>query len=121
MDRNASIRILLVDDYAVVREGLAALLNRQADMRVVAEAGNGKEAVEAYRTHRPDVTLMDISMPELDGIAAAVAGLAEFPAATIILLSSVDDVFERGRQAGAKACLLKEAPRQELLAAVRSS
>ena len=115
----SSTRILLVDDYAIVREGLSAILNRQADMQVIAEASNGKEGFEAYRQYRPDIMLTDVSMPIMDGISATAALLAEFPDARVVIFSSEDETFQRAMRAGAKACLLKDAPSHELLATIR--
>src|SRR5438034_748989 len=80
------IRILTVDDHALLRDGIAALVATQADMKVIAEASNGREAIELFRTLRPDVTLMDIQMPELDGIEALITIRSEFPDARIIVL-----------------------------------
>src|SRR5215470_18040051 len=83
-----SIRILAVDDHPVFREGIAALLADQRDMALVGEAGNGREAIEQFRTHRPDVTLMDLQMPELTGVDATIAIRSEFPQARIIVLTT---------------------------------
>jgi two-component system NarL family response regulator len=115
------IRVLLVDDHPVIRTGLALMLQYESDMEAVAQAANGKEAVTLYREFLPDVTLMDLRMPEMDGADATAAICAEFPTARIILLSTYDgdeDVY-RGLRAGAKAYLLKEAPCEELLEAIR--
>ena len=119
MDAERPIRILLVDDHAAVREGLVAIIGRQADMKVVVEASNGIEGVDAYREHRPDVTLMDARMPGMDGITATSAILREFPTARILILSSTGDDFPTARRSGARACLLKEVPRQELFNTIR--
>jgi len=80
-----TIRILVVDDHALLRKGLAAVVNAEPDMKLVAEASNGEEAVEKFRTHRPDITLMDLQMPGLNGIEATNRILSEFPAARIIV------------------------------------
>lgn len=120
--REGVIRILIADDHPVVREGLAALIERRADMTVAAEAGNGREAVDRFREHRPDVTLMDLRMPQLDGVEAIGVIRQEFPAARVIVLTTYDgdeDIY-RGLRAGAMAYLLKDAPREELLEAIRA-
>ena len=116
------IRVLIADDHPVVREGLAAMLNRRVDMLVVGEAADGAEAVALFRKTRPDVTLMDLRMPVMGGVAAMEAIHAEFPEARFIILTTFDgdeDVF-RGLRAGARAYLLKDTPRAELLAAIRA-
>lgn len=116
------IRVLIVDDHPVVREGLAAMLNRRADMEVVAEVGDGKTAVQAYDEHLPDVVLMDLRMPEMGGVDSVQAIRASHPEARIIILTTFDgdeDIF-RGLQAGAKAYLLKDTPREALLETIRA-
>ncbi|CAN5867619.1 response regulator transcription factor [soil metagenome] len=118
----SEIRILIADDHLVVREGLVAILNRQSDMTVVGEAGNGHEALEQWRTHRPDVTLMDLRMPEMSGVEAIIAIREEDDKASVIILTTYDsdeDVY-RGMRAGAKAYLLKDAHREELLNCIRA-
>lgn len=113
----AACRVLIADDHTVVREGLAALIGRQPDMQVVAEANNGRAAVELWRQHRPDVALLDLRMPELDGLSAIREIRAQDPGARIIILTTFDgdeDIY-RGIEAGAKAYLLKDAAREELL------
>ena len=116
------INVLIADDHPVVREGLAAIVERREDMTVIGQAGNGQEAVALYRRHQPDVTLMDLRMPQMDGTAAIAAIREEFPNAAIIVLTTFDgdeDIY-RGLRAGAKAFLLKDAPRAELLEAIRA-
>jgi two-component system, NarL family, response regulator len=118
---NTSLRILLADDHPILREGLALILDNQADMTVVGEASNGREAVEVFSQLQPDVTLMDLRMPEMGGVEAITAIRAEFPAACIILLTTYDgdeDIY-RGLRAGAKSYLLKDASTQEILSAIR--
>lgn len=116
------IRILSADDHPLLREGIAGLVASQADMEVVAEASNGREAVEQYRKHRPDVTLMDLQMPEMSGIDAMGAIRAEFPDARIIVLTTYagDVQVMRALKAGARAYLLKGLLRKELLDTIRA-
>ena len=116
------IRILSVDDHALLREGIAALLGNQTDMELVAEASNGREAVEQFRKHRPDITLMDLQMPEMSGIDAISAIRGEFPDARIIVLTThAGDVqVSRSLKAGARGYLLKGLLRKELLDTIRA-
>src|SRR5271167_534910 len=97
------IKVLSVDDHALLREGIAALVNAESDMKLVAEASNGQEAIEKFRVHRPDVTLMDLQMPGLNGIEAIIGIRSEFPGARIIVLTTyVGDVqVLRALKAGA--------------------
>ena len=116
------IRILVVDDHPILRKGLEALVNAEPDLKLVAEASNGKEAVEAFRCHRPDVTLMDIQMPGLDGIAAIDTIRSEFPEARIIVLTTYtgDAQVMRALRAGARAYVLKAHVADELLDIIRA-
>ena len=118
----ASIRILIVDDHPLLREGIAALVGGQTDMTLVAQCSNGREAVPAFRTHLPDVTLMDLQMPEMGGVDAIGAIRGEFPDARIIVLTtySGDVQVVRALQAGARAYLLKNMVHKELLDTIRA-
>jgi len=117
----APIRILSVDDHALLRGGVAALLAAQPDMALVAEASNGREAIEQFRIHRPDITLMDLQMPETNGLDAIIAICSEFPAARIIVLTTYtgDVQVLRALKAGARGYLLKGLLRKELLETIR--
>jgi DNA-binding NarL/FixJ family response regulator len=110
------IRILSVDDHALIRKGIAAVVNAEPDMTLVAEASSGDEAIEKYRMHRPDLTLMDLQMPGLNGIEATIRILAEFPNARIVVLTtySGDVQIVRALRAGAKAYILKGHDRELL-------
>jgi two-component system NarL family response regulator len=121
MEENYRIRILIADDHFVVRMGLAALINSQPDMEVVAEAGNGRQAIDLFREHQPDVILMDLRMPVMPGLDATRSIMSEFPDARIVVLTTYDgdeDIY-RALQAGAKAYLLKDVLGDGLLAAIR--
>jgi len=115
------IRILCVDDHPLLREGVTALLAGQPDMTLIAEASNGREAIEQFRKHRPDVTLMDLQMPEMNGVDAMIAICAEFPASRIIVLTTYtgDVQVMRALKAGARAYLLKGLLRKELVETIR--
>jgi len=115
------IRILCVDDHALVRDGIASLLGSQADMQVVAEAGTGLEALEEFRKHCPDITLMDLRMPDMNGIDAMIAILNDFPKARFIVLTTYSGDVEivRALRAGAQAYLLKGHLRKELFDTIR--
>lgn len=119
---SSPIRILTVDDHPLVREGIAGLLGVQTDMAVVGEAGNGREAIQQFRTHRPDVTLMDLQMPEMNGLDALIAIRAEFPEARVIMLTTYEgDVhILRALKAGAQGYLLKNALHSDLLRTIRA-
>lgn len=122
MSEHPIIRIVCADDHPLVRKGLAAIIAQEADLELVAEANNGREAVELYRRHRPDVLLMDLRMPELDGITATRMILAEDPAAKILALTSYDgdqDLFQ-ALEAGVRGYLLKETLHVEIINAIRS-
>jgi DNA-binding NarL/FixJ family response regulator len=116
------IRILTVDDHPILRKGIAALVNAEPDLKLVAEASNGKEAIEAFQSHRPDVTLMDLQMPEVDGLEAIDAIRREFPEARIIVLTtySGDTQVLRALKAGARGYILKGHVHKELLDAIRA-
>jgi len=116
------IRILAVDDHPLLRDGIAALLENEDDMELVAEGSNGREAIELFRTHTPDVTLMDLQMPDKDGIEAITAIRKSAPDARIIVLTtySGDAQVTRALEAGARAYLLKNLLHQELLDTIRA-
>ncbi len=115
------IRILAVDDHPLCREGVVSLLAGQADLKLVAEASNGREAIEQFRAHHPDVTLMDLQMPEMNGVEAMIAIREEFPSARIIVLTTYEGDAQvlRALEAGAQAYLLKSVLRKELPDTIR--
>jgi len=117
-----SIRILLADDHMVMRQGLSLLLQRQVGLTIIAEASNGHEAVEQFRSHRPDILLTDIAMPRMDGITALAAIRTEYPAARGILLTmhAREGDILRGLRAGVLGYVLKDAPLDTLLEAIRT-
>ena len=116
------IRVLCVDDHPLLREGVAALIGSEEDMEMIGEASNGREALDLFRKHRPDVTLMDLQMPEMNGIDAIGAIRAEFPEARIIVVTTHpgDSQVSRALKAGARAYLLKGMLRKELLDTIRA-
>ena len=116
------IRILMVDDHTLLREGIAELIADETDMVLVGEAGNGREAIEQFRKHHPDVTLMDLQMPKMCGLDAMIAIRGEFPEARIIVLTTYmgDVQVLRALKAGARAYLLKNTLRTELLRTIRA-
>ena len=116
------IRILAVDDHPLLREGIAALVNAECDMKLVAEASNGQEALERFRLHRPDVTLMDLQMPGFNGIESIIKIQSEFPNARIIVLTTYtgDVQVLRALKAGARAYILKGHVHRELLDTIRA-
>jgi two-component system NarL family response regulator len=116
------IRVLLADDHAIVRSGVAEILNHQPGITVAAQAADGGEAVELYRRHHPDVALVDLRMPTLDGVHVVEQIRAEFPEAVIVILTTydTDDDIERALRAGAKAYLLKDVAPGDLVACVRA-
>lgn len=116
------IRILAVDDHPLLREGIAALVATQSDMELVAEAADGREAIAQFRKHHPDITLMDLQMPNVEGVDAMIAIRGEFPEARIIVLTTYtgDVQVLRALKAGARAYLLKSLLRKELLDTIRA-
>ena len=122
MSKDKPLRIMIADDHFVVRMGLAAVVNTQADMSVIAEATTGAQAVEMYRQHRPDVVLMDVRMPEMNGIDAIIAIRKDYADARFIVLTTYDgdeDIY-RALHAGARAYLLKDMLRDELVETIRA-
>jgi DNA-binding NarL/FixJ family response regulator len=121
MTEPARIRVLTVDDHPLLREGIAAIINNQPDMSVIAEASSGGEALQKFREHRPDVTLMDLRLPDISGIDSMIAIRAESPDARVILLTTFEGDVEihRALEAGARAYLLKSMPPRELVEVIR--
>jgi DNA-binding NarL/FixJ family response regulator len=121
MIKEVQIRVLSVDDHPLLREGLATIINNQPDMLLVAQASNAQEAIVEYRKHKPDVTLMDLRLPDKSGIDAMIAVRAEFPQARVIMLTTFEgDVeIQRALEAGARGYLLKSMPPKELVEVIR--
>ena len=115
------IKVLSVDDHALLREGIAAIITHQPDMLLVSQASGGKEAIQQYREHRPDVTLMDLRMPDLSGIDALLAIRSEFPDARVIILTTFenDEEVRRAAEAGASGYVLKSLPPNRLVQVIR--
>jgi len=121
MSETKRIRVLSVDDHPLLREGIAAMINNQPDMLLIADATNGQEAVQQFRKHKPDVTLMDLRLPDMSGIDAMTAIRTEFPEARIVMLTTFEgDVeIQRALEAGARGYLLKSMPPKELVEIIR--
>jgi DNA-binding NarL/FixJ family response regulator len=121
MSASTFIRILTVDDHPLLRQGISAMIRSQRDMELVAEASTGKEGLERFREHRPDITLMDLRLPDMNGVDVMAAIRAEFPDARIIVLTTFEgDVeIQRALEAGARGYLLKSMPPKELLDGIR--
>lgn len=122
MSQNSHIRLMIVEDHFVVRVGLKAIINSQPDMETVAEAGNGRQAIEAFEQFKPDVTLMDLRIPGVSGIDAIIGIIGKNPRARIIVLSTYggDENIFRAFQAGARAYFLKDIKGQDLVNAIRA-
>ncbi|MDZ7951120.1 response regulator transcription factor [Nostoc sp. DedQUE09] len=121
MNQSSTIRVLIVDDHSIFRQGLATIINRDPEMTVIAQAEDGQQAIALFGEHQPDVTLMDLRMPQMGGVEAISAICTQFKPARIIVLTTYDgdeDIY-RGLQAGAKGYLLKDAKANELLNAIR--
>lgn len=122
MNTHSKLRVILADDHPVVRDGLAAIVNQQADMQVIAEASDGEEALALFLQHQPDVMVLDLRMPRLDGANVVQRLLELHPKARILIMTTYDgdeDIF-RSLSQGAKGYILKDAPRQEILSAIRA-
>jgi DNA-binding NarL/FixJ family response regulator len=121
MAESAKIRVFSVDDHPLLQEGIATIIRNQPDMVLAAEASNGREAIQRFREHAPDVTLMDLRLPDMSGIDAMIAIRSEFPEARIIMLTTFagDVEIQRALEAGARAYVLKSTPPKELVEVVR--
>jgi DNA-binding NarL/FixJ family response regulator len=121
MNNSAPIRIFSIDDHPLMREGIAAIIRNEPDMLLVAEASSGREAIQGFRDHQPDITLMDLRLPDISGIDAMVAIRTEFPDARIIMLTTFEGDVEirRALQAGAVGYMLKTMPRRQLVDMIR--
>jgi two-component system, NarL family, response regulator len=122
MSQSTTIRVLIADDVAIVRQGLATIVDRDPEMTAIAQAEDGQQAIALFREYQPDVTLMDLRMPQMGGVEAILAICAEFKQARIMVLTTYDgdeDIY-RGLQAGAQGYLLKDAKPHELLNAIRT-
>jgi len=121
MAEAVKIRVFSVDDHPLVHEGVATVIRNQADMLLVGEASNGREAIQRYREHKPDVTLMDLRLPDMSGIDAMIAIRSEFPEARIIMLTTFagDVEIQRALAAGARGYMLKSMPPKELVEVIR--
>jgi DNA-binding NarL/FixJ family response regulator len=121
MSSSTPIRVFSIDDHPLMREGIAAIIRNEPDMLLVAEASNGREAIQGFAEHRPDITLMDLRLPDISGIDAMVAIRSDFPDARIIMLTTFEGDVEirRALQAGAVGYMLKTMPRRQLVDMIR--